>query len=206
MDKSSPFLDYRLICPELKLLKDNFEEVRKEYLISKNNLEFKDFTKEQKKYISENKKGYPVTPSSYFFAKRKSKRLGWHLAGIYGGGVFNPSNAKYLPTLVSLLAEIKNITVCGINILDPGIFLDWHNDSEYSQGGSTLRTLWGLNVPSEENLFSIIQMVNEQNGEIETKNFKDDVVYSFFPNTIHRVENKMTKPRDVLAIDIFIGK
>jgi aspartyl/asparaginyl beta-hydroxylase (cupin superfamily) len=203
---TSLFVDYRLICPELELLSLNFPKIREEYIKNKDNLEFKDFTEEQEEYISKNKKGYPITLMSYFTAKSKSETLGWHLAGVYGSGIYHPLNVKYLPILRSILSEISAVSVCGINILDPGISLDWHNDDDYSSGYPTLRTLWGLDVPVEEGRDSIFQMKNSETGDIETRKFKNNGIYAFWPKTIHRVENNMSQPRTVLAVDIFVDK
>jgi hypothetical protein len=203
---TSLFVDHRLICPELELLSLNFSKIREEYIKNKDNLEFKDFTEEQEEYISKNKKGYPITLASYFTAKLKTQTPGWHLAAVYGGGVYHPLNAKYLPILRSTLSEIGNVSVCGINILDPGISLDWHNDDDYSTGFPTLRTLWGLDVPVEEGRDSIFQIKNSETGDVETRKFKNNGIYAFWPKTIHRVENNMSQPRTVIAVDIFVDK
>jgi hypothetical protein len=203
---SSLFVDYKSVYPKLEILSLNFPKIREEYLANKNNLEFKDFTAEQEEYISKNKKGYPITLQSYFTAKAKAQTPGWHLAGVYGGGVYHPFNIRFLPFLRSVLSEIGNVSVCGINILDPGISLDWHNDDDYSTGFPTLRTLWGLDVPVEEGKSSVFQMKNSETGDVETREFKNSGIYAFWPKTIHRVENNMTQPRTVLAVDIFVDK
>lgn len=206
MSEDSPFINYTPICPELKLLEDNFKEIQEEYLNNKFKLEFKDFTLEQEEYISKNKKGYPVTVSSYFMAKLRSERMGWHLAGIYGSGYFNPVNCKHLPKLVSILTQIQNLSVCGINILDSRQSLDWHNDDDYATGRPTLRTLWGLDVPVEEGNSSIFQMKNNKSGDIETRKFVNNEYYAFWPKTIHRVENNLSQSRAVLAVDVYVDK
>lgn len=199
------FVDYRQVCPSLELLSQNFGKIRAEYLANKDNLEFKDFTSEQDDYISKNKKGYPVTFNSYFAAKPKTDNLGWHLSAIYGSGIFHPFNIRYLPTLRQTLEQISEVSVCGINILDPGISLDWHNDDDYSSGSPTLRTLWGLDVPEDPDGESIFQTKDIITGEVETRKFKNNKIYSFWPKTIHRVENNMTKSRTVLAVDVYVN-
>lgn len=200
------FVDYREVCPSLELLSLNFSSIRKEYLENKDKLEFKDFTSEQDEYISKNKKGYPITLMSYFSAKPKTERMGWHLSAVYGGGVFHPFNIQHLPTLRSTLEQIGDVSVCGINILDPGISLDWHNDDDYSTGHPTLRTLWGLDVPREDGKTSIFQMKDSETGEIETREFQNNQIYAFWPKTVHRVENNMSQPRAVLAVDVYVDR
>ena len=199
------FVDYRQVCPSLELLSQNFGKIRAEYLANKDKLEFKDFTSEQDEYISKNRKGYPVTLMSYFSAKPKTEKLGWHLSAVYGGGIFHPFNALHLPTLKETLQQISEVSVCGINILEPGISLDWHNDDDYSTGYPTLRTLWGLDVPEEDGKESIFQTKDEKTGEINTRKFANNKIYSFWPKTIHRVENNMTKSRTVLAVDVYVN-
>jgi hypothetical protein len=199
------FVNYREIFPRLKMLEYNFEKIREEYLINKDKLEYKDFTKEQQAYISEHKKGYPVTLASYFVAKTKHNNRGWHLAGVCGENFFNPTNSKYLPILVSVLNKIGNISVCGINVLDPHASLNWHNDADYSPQTPTLRTLWGLDVPIEDGKFSIFQMRDKKTGRIETRNFENGKNYSFWPETVHRVQNNMSQPRVVLAVDVCVS-
>lgn len=203
---SSSFIDYKIVYPKLEVLSLNFSKIREEYLLNKEKLEFKDFTLEQEEYISKNKKGYPITLMSYLTAKPKTEKLGWHLAAVYGGEIFHPFNCQHLPILRQTINEIENVSVCGINILDPGVSLNWHNDDDYSTGFPTLRTLWGLDVPVEEGKFSIFQIKNNETGEIETREFKNNGIYSFWPKTIHRVENNMSQSRTVLAVDVYVDK
>jgi hypothetical protein len=204
---SSLFVDYREVCPRLELLSYNFMKIRREYLDNKDKLEYKDFTHQQDDHIGEHKKGYPITVMNYIKAEnRDPSKNGWHMAGVFGHNIVNPANGPYLPNLVQILKMIGNVSVCGINILDSGISLDWHNDDDYYTGSPTLRTLWGLDVPVEEGKNSVFQMKNSETGEIETREFKNNGIYAFWPKTIHRVENNMSKPRAVLAIDVFIDK
>lgn len=201
----SVFIDYRTVYPRLELLSNNFMKIKQEYLDNKNKLEFKDFTHQQNKFIQEHQKGYPITGLNYVTAQDRNPEVaGWHMAGILGENIIHPINGYYLPILVKTLLQIDNVSVCGVNILDSGISLDWHNDDDYSTGHPTLRTLWGLDVPVEEGKESIFQMKNEETGEIETREFKNNQIYAFWPKTIHRVENNMTQPRTVLAVDVYV--
>ena len=201
----SAFIDYRTVYPQLEMLSSRFMKIREEYLSVKNKLEFKDLTQQQNQFIEEQQKGYPMTGLNYVRAKdRTAETPGWHMAGVTGEGIVHPINGYYLPTLVKTLLQIDNISVCGINILDPGISLDWHNDDDYSTGHPTLRTLWGLDVPQEDGKSSIFQMKNSETGEVETREFQNNKIYAFWPKTVHRVENNMTQPRTVLAVDVYV--
>jgi len=204
---TSPFIDYTIVNSKLTLLEERFDCIREEYLSNKEKLEFKDFTKQQDHHISEVGKGYPIGVMSYFTAENKQKNSkGWHMAAILYGEVTYDRNSRFLPILTNTLKEIGGLSVCGINILDPGIQLNWHHDDDYHMSHPTLRTLWGLDVPIEEGKNSIMQMKNSLTGDVETRNFRNKEVFGFWPKTLHRVENNLTQPRTVLAIDVFANE
>jgi hypothetical protein len=202
------FVNYTDICPELSIFCERYDVIREEYLNNMQCLEFKDFTNEQEKYILENKKGYPILFDTYFKAKDKTQKNGWHVGAVYHNGFFYPRNAEILPVLTETISKVPNIIMCGINILDPGISLDWHNDfgyvpEGYSSNVKILRTLFCVDSPEEDGKTSTIQMKND-NNIIETKIFINNQIYAFWPLTTHRVENKLSQPRTVFAIDVVI--
>lgn len=202
----SYFINYNFYNPKLKFLSEKFNSIKEEYLINRDKLEFKDFTHQQNQTIIKEKKGFPIQPESYFLAKEKNlSKKGWHVGGIFYDGYLYNRNADLLPTLIETIKEIEDIGACGLNILDPGISLDWHNDNEYYEGVSTLRVLWGLDVPVEKNKNCIIQMKSSifDETEIQTEVFEDNKFYCFWPSTYHRVENNLSYPRTVLTIDLF---
>lgn len=196
------FVDYNFFNPKIKLLSDRYDLIKEEYLLNRDNLEFKDFTREQDKNISEYGKGYPIGVESYFSASEKTDKRGWHMAGILYETYLYNRNSDLLPILSNTLKEIVTLNICGINILDSGVSLNWHNDDDYHTGVSTLRVLWGLDVPVEENKESIIQMRDSLSGEVETKKFENNQFYCFWPSTEHRIENTLSLPRTVIAIDL----
>lgn len=199
----SLFLDYQKILPELKVLSDNFESIHDEFITHRNTLEIRDFTSQQDDYISKNKRGFPIQFNSYLEAKQTNKDIGWHMGALSYHGVFHPSNAVYLPILCKTLSSIQGILAAGINVLHSGASLDWHSDKDYGGGGmNTYRVLWGLDVPVEEDKYSIFQM-KDSSDNVETQVFKNNEFYMFDSNTTHRVENMMSKPRTVLAMDVF---
>jgi hypothetical protein len=204
MNQSS-FVNYNFFNPKLKLLSDRFDSIKEEYLLNKDKLEFKDFTILQDQNIKEQGKGYPIGAESYLTAPLKGEQNGWHMAGIlYENYIYN-RNGSYMPVLIETLKEIVTLNVCGINVLDSGMSLGWHNDDDYHIGVPTLRTLLGLEVPIEEGRESIIQMRDNLSGEVETKVFKENEFYCFFPSTEHRIENNLSSPRSIIAIDLLIN-
>jgi len=198
----SLFVDYNFFNPRLKLLSDKFDLIKKEYILNRDNLEFKDFTEQQDKNISEYGKGYPIGVESYFSAPQKTDKPGWHMAGLLYANYLYNRNSDFLPILTETLKEIQTLNVCAINILDSGVSLKWHNDDDYEEGVPTLRTLWGLEVPVEDGKQSIIEMKDNLTAEVETKVFKENEFYCFWPSTEHRIENTLSLPRTVVAIDL----
>jgi len=198
----SLFLDYLDVFPDLKILSDNFDVIHNEFIENRNSLEIRDFSKQQDDYISKNKRGFPIQLNSYLQAKQTDSNVGWHMGALCYRGSFHPFNGMALPTLIELIAPIKGILDVGINVLHPGASLDWHCDKDY---GNSHRILWGLDVPVEDDKYSIFQMKDES-GNIETQIFENNKFYVFDSNTTHRVENMMSKPRTVLAMDVISPK
>lgn len=197
------FLDYKALFPKLDVLCQNFEAIRKEYLESEALLEFKDFTRQQNSHILENRKGYPITVNSYFAAENKSNNAkGWHVAAISVGNNFYLRNSRFFPRLteaIKTLNQFGTVLVCAFNILDADVSLDWHNDDDYSGPKKSFRSLWVVAAPESG---CVMQMKCASTGSIETREFKDNGIYSFLHSTTHRVENRASKPRVALAIDI----
>jgi len=201
----SYFVNYNFFNPRLKLLSDRYDVIKEEYLSNKDKLEFKDFTKQQDKSIIEEGKGYPISVESYFTAPDKTNEKGWHMAGILYENYLYNRNANFLPVLVETLREIRTLNVCGINVLDSGMTLEWHNDDDYHTGVPTLRTLWGLDIPVEDGKESIIQMRDKFSEQIETKTFENNEFYCFWPSTEHRIENTLSSSRTIIAIDLLVN-
>lgn len=196
------FVDYNFFNPKIKLLSDRYELIREEYLSNRHKLEFKDFTQEQNKNISEFGKGYPIEVESYFSALENTGNKGWHLAGLKYQNHFYSRNSNFLPVLSDTLNQISSLNACAINVLDSEISLNWHNDDDYYPGIPTLRILWGLDVPVEDGKESIIQMKDPLSLNIETKKFENNQFYCFWPTTEHRVENTLSFSRSVVSIDL----
>jgi len=201
----SCFINYNFFNPKLKLLSDRFDSIKEEYLLNRDKLEFKDFTVQQDKNIQKYGKGYPIGVESYFTAPTRGEKKGWHMAGILYENYIYGRNANHMPVLTETIKEIATLNVCGINVLDSGISLNWHNDDDYQTGIPTLRTLWGLEVPIEKGKESIIQMKDNLTGEVETRVFKENEFYCFWPATEHRVENNLSSSRSIIAIDLLIN-
>lgn len=196
----SKFLPYQSISNKLALLNTYHKSILEEYRSNISKLEFRDFTKEQKEYIGAYSQGYPIGYQSYYRAKlRDSSKQGWHIAPLFAENNLYHINTSKLPILTQVLSAIGMTTVCAINVLDPNQSLDWHIDKDYIPGVQLLRIIWGLDI-AEDDKTSIIEIKNDD-GSIETKEFKNQEFYIFHPLSEHRVENNMSTPRSVVCID-----
>ena len=202
----SNFIQYEEVNKKLILLNENYESILSEYANNIKNLEFRDFTIQQKNHIQTHREGYPIGYSSYFSASRRDfKTMGWHLAPLFAEGNPLDFNTSKLPILTSILKEIGILSACAINALDPEQSLDWHIDKDYIPGVQLLRIIWGLDIDPNDPEDAIIQIMDD-NGEIETKSLTNKSFYIFHPMSKHRVENKMKSCRSVLCIDYITDK
>jgi hypothetical protein len=195
-------IDYNQIEPKLKLLSDNHNLILQEYNKNSDKLVFKDFTSHQKENILKTHQGYPINLNSYSAApKRKKTRQGWHVAALFAQGKGFKSNLISLPVLTKVLLEINLLTVCAINVLDPGCSLDWHFDTDYIKDVQLLRILWGLDITQEPGKECFIQFKDSYTGEIQTEPFINKKFYVFHPMQEHRVENNLSTSRSIICID-----
>ncbi|NDB28755.1 hypothetical protein EB169_08055 [archaeon] len=197
----SKFLSYLEVYPNLDILNQNYDLIYQEYKNNLNELEFRDFTAQQERFIDNRGEGYPIGYSSYFSAeKRDQTKYGWHLAPLFAERTEVDFNTRVLPTLTKVLLQVGLTDACAINALDPGQSLDWHVDKDYIPGVQLLRIIWGLDIDPNDSKDSFIQIVDES-GNIETQKFENKKFYIFHPMSKHRVENNMSSCRSVLCID-----
>lgn len=192
------FIPYKSISTKLSLLNTFRESIQKEYIDNFSKLEFRDFTNEQKDFITTHGRGYPIGYQSYFAADKKVEGMsGWHIAPLFAEDRKYDLNTQHLPVLTRVLEMIGMTKVCAINVLDPDQSLDWHIDQDYIPGVQLIRIMWGLECGDQK---SIIQLKDDASNIIE-REFKDGEFYIFHPLVQHRVENKSLKSRAVLCID-----
>lgn len=195
------FIPYQHISNKLALLNTYFDSIQSEYMENFDNLEFRDFTEEQTNFIKDHGRGYPIGYDSYFSGKHRVEgKSGWHIAPLFAEDNLYYLNTQCLPILTDTLLQIGMTTVCAINVLDPLQCLEWHIDKDYVPGVKLHRIMWGLDCDDQE---SIIQL-KDNDGNITTRQFKNKEFYIFHPETPHRVESKMGRPRSVVCID-YIG-
>ncbi len=195
-------IDYKQINSKLKLLSDRHEILLNEYLDNRHKLNFKDFTDHQKNSISNFHVGYSINLDTYRdCGERSLDKKGWHVAALFAQGESFDENIGLLPILKETLLEINLLSVCALNVLDPGISLDWHFDTDYIKGVQLLRILWGLDIQQEEQNKCIIQFRDKESDEVVTFDFKNKEFIIFHPMQEHRVENNLSTSRTILCID-----
>lgn len=195
-------IDYKEINKKLSLLIERHDSILKEYTKVKDILNFKDFTKYQDNSIANYHSGYSINLDTYKDCEnRELDKKGWHVAALFAQGQSFDENLDHLPILKQTLLDINLLSVCALNLLDPGISLDWHFDTDYIKGVQLLRILWGLDIVEEENNSCFMQFRDSETREISTFNFKNKEFIIFHPMQEHRVENNLSTSRTVLCID-----
>jgi hypothetical protein len=196
------FIDYKEISLKLELLSDRHEILLKEYLDNKDKLIFKDFTEQHKNSISNTNQAYSINLDTYRDCGEKSLgKNGWHVSALFVQGESFDENIGSLPIMKETLLEINLLSVCALNVLDPGISLDWHFDKDYIKDVQLLRILWGLDITQENTNKCIMQFRDKKTREVVTFDFKNKEFIIFHPMQEHRVENNLSTSRTILCID-----
>lgn len=191
--------------PELSVIFDKHDEIRTEVLSHWNEIQVKDFTRQQEESIRVNQEGFPVNTSSLIDAPDSSLNTrGWHLAVVSQGGHADPYNRKVIPKICSLMLSFgSTVTASAINFLSPNASLDWHTDASYSNLNE-IRNMWVIDAPEEEGQSSTLQMRGKNGYPVESKIVRDNELYSFKHSTWHKVENNLSNFRTVLIFDVIV--
>jgi hypothetical protein len=195
-------INHSEISPKLNLLVERHDSILFEYNKVRDKLNFKDFTKYQDNSIVNYHSGYSINLDTYQQCEsREVDKKGWHVAALFAQGQRFDENLNHLPILKQTLLDIDLLSVCALNLLDPGISLDWHYDTDYIKGVQLLRILWGLDIVEEENNSCFMQFKDSETKEVLTFNFRNKEFIIFHPMQEHRVENNLSTSRTVLCID-----
>ena len=169
------FLEPEQLTKRLLVLPKFQDVIREEF--DNAQLEYKDFSDYQDKYIKKNGQGYPILEKEYAEASTTNDR-GWHLAPlIYNGQRYTP-NAKQMPKTCKILEFIGHTHYCGFTRLDPDYGLDWHWDDD----------------PDEQTI---------QHRVFMRKYFKENEFTIFRSKKKHRVWNDGSVPRYSLVLDVY---
>ena len=178
-----------LVLPKYKdLIREEFDNAQ---------LEYKDFSHYQDKYIKKTGQGYPILEKEYYEAKQ-SESNGWHLAPlIYNGQRYTP-NAKQMPRTCKILEFIGHTHYCGFTRLDPEYGLDWHYDDDPNEQTIQYRVFW--NVKTDGGAYLDVM---ETEKRAMRRYFKENDFMIFRSKKKHRVWNDGSVPRYSLVLDVY---
>ena len=178
-----------LVLPKYQdLIREEFDNAQ---------LEYKDFSHYQDKYIKKTGQGYPILEKEYYEAKQ-SESNGWHLAPlIYNGQRYTP-NAKQMPRTCKILEFIGHTHYCGFTRLDPEYGLDWHYDDDPNEQTIQYRVFW--NVKTDGGAYLDVM---ETEKRAMRKYFKENDFMIFRSKKKHRVWNDGSVPRYSLVLDVY---
>ena len=178
-----------LVLPKYQdLIREEFDNAQ---------LEYKDFSHYQDKYIKKTGQGYPILEKEYYEAKQ-SESNGWHLAPlIYNGQRYTP-NAKQMPRTCKILEFIGHTHYCGFTRLDPNYGLDWHYDDDPNEQTIQYRVFW--NVKTDGGAYLDVM---ETEKRAMRKYFKENDFMIFRSKKKHRVWNDGSVPRYSLVLDVY---
>lgn len=209
------------INPGLKILQNNFDAIRQEFLENKDKL------------IWTNWHG-----STGYLGDRAAAYAGWQIAGIFGTmeGNSDISRQTYLdnldvlesnfglklyPDLESNICFTQNKDVLpimtkfllrsgvtkrgAIGVVYPGKEIKWHIDPDPEVGNNAIiRGLWGLDVVPEEGKSSYLCFGTPEYHIRKT--FKNNEPMFFYGRIPHCVVNELSTPRYVIVLDHDIDK
>ena len=178
-----------LVLPKYQdLIREEFDNAQ---------LEYKDFSHYQDKYIKKTGQGYPILEKEYYEAKQ-SESNGWHLAPlIYNGQRYTP-NAKQMPRTCKILEFIGHTHYCGFTRLDPEYGLDWHYDDDPDDHVIQHRVFW--NVKTDGGAYLDVM---ETEKRAMRRYFKENDFMIFRSKKKHRVWNDGSVPRYSLVLDVY---
>jgi len=211
------------INPKLKIIEENFDEIREEFLQNRDKL------------IWTNWHG-----STGYLGDRTAAYAGWRIGGLYaemGGAEMSgipkqayidnldvleqnygmklypdmdneicyTENSKLLPKLTKYLLRAGVTKRAAIGVVSPGKEIKWHIDPDPEYGDyAIIRGLWGLDVVPEEGKESYLCF-----GQPEyhiRKTFKNNEPMFFYGRIPHYVKNELSTPRYVIVLDHDIDK
>jgi hypothetical protein len=209
------------INPKLKIISDNFEEIREEFLQNRERLSWTNWH-----------------GSTGYLGDRSAAYAGWQIAGLFAeitgnseisnqayldnleiieknfGMKLYPNlddqicytqNSKILPKMTAYLRKAGLTKRCAIGVVAPGKEIKWHIDPDPEVGDyAIIRGLWGLDVIPEEDKHSYLCFGTPEYHV--RKYFKNNEYMFFYGRIPHYVKNELSTPRYVIVLDHDIDK
>ena len=206
---SKLFYDLDQINPKLKILSDNYEIIKKEFIKNKNKLTWTNWNSNNEyTSITDNPyNGWKVAALScqydYSMLKKPSeysKIFNTNIHFDHDNELMYTDNAFILPKLFNFIKEVGIKCRVGISALEPEKHIQWHVDPDPVVDDSIIiRGLWGLDVNSNKDEYCYLSVNN--NGTLETEHFVNNKFILFFGRSQHMVYNTLKTPRYCLCFD-----
>lgn len=209
------------INPNLKVIADNFDKIREEFLQNKDKL------------IWTNWHG-----STGYLGNRSVAYAGWQIAGLFAdmddnadvsrqayidnldileynfGLKLHPDfdknicftqNKDILPIMTECLLKAGITKRGAIGVVHPGKEIKWHIDPDPEVGSNAIiRGLWGLDIIPEEGKSCYLGFGTPEYHV--RREFKNGEVIFFYGRVPHCVVNELSTPRYVIVLDYDVDK
>lgn len=220
MNNLDRFFTLEEINPNLKILEENFDTIRQEFLENFKKLYWINWGYENgynanKSIVYSEWKIAPIYLKPY--SRDNISDEGWKfLLSNLSPSVKNPKisiidyekrmifckkNYFRLPLLSKLLLESGITKRVGISMLNPEKEIPWHVDPDpESDNRSIIRGLWGLDIQEEKKKECYIMLGNEVSSA-EKRIFSNNQHMFFWGGVRHMVKNNLSTPRYCICFD-----
>ena len=209
----SRFYSIEELNPDLKLLSENYDSIKEEFLTNKDKLVWTNWS-----------------PNNTYVAPGNDPYEGWQIAGLYleygqhivdnidtyrklyqtevypdpERGIVYGDNAKSLPILTDIAYKCGLRTRVGVSVVYPGKHIGWHTDNDpATEDTVTLRGLWGLDINSTSDEYAFLSL--NVRGDMPTEHFENNKFIMFWGRTTHMVYNTLKTPRYCLCFDMKVN-
>jgi len=211
------FFEWETHFPELYVLKENYPQVKAEYLANKDKIRWENMHLD----------------IGYNLHQKAPEDVGWKMSPLMMSKLitlldldalnmeavkkFTDSDAIYFPNsrMLPLLTETiekaqpKNTILKvrnGFSLLDPKTVLDWHVDNDnpkyLKNGFLIIRILWGMDIEPEPGKDSFLEI--SYKNRVERRSSLNNEMNIFWGLMKHRAVNQYSTPRVVIAMDMLI--
>lgn len=209
----SRFYTIEELNPDLKILSDNYDAIREEFIANKDKLVWTNWH-----------------PNNTYVAPADNPYDGWEVAALYleynqhivnninyykdkyktevypdsDRGIVYGDNAKLLPTLTDCSYRSGIRTRVGISVVHPGKHIGWHIDNDpATEDTVTIRGLWGIDVNTTKDEYAFLSL--NIRGDMPTEHFENNKFIMFWGRTTHMVYNTLSTPRYCLCFDVRVN-
>ncbi len=209
------------INPKLKIIQENFDEIREEFHQNRDKLVWTNWHGNTG-YLGDRTVAYAgwqiaglfaemndnsdITKQAYFDnLEFLENNFGMKLYPDVDDEICYSQNSKILPKMTAYLRKAGLTKRAGIGVVAPGKEIKWHIDPDPEVGNNAIiRGLWGLDVIPEEDKGSYL-CFGTPDYHVR-KYFKNNEYMFFYGRIPHCVINELSTPRYVIVLDHDIDK